>query len=174
LSKRRPPHGGDDAEPIDIGDLAQDGMIGLIDAAHRFREDRGIKFETSPSARPRAMIDAAPRRLAARRPPSARELDAAREALRREVGHEPPMPDLAARRVRREMSSQTIVRINTIESVAFATGEHLDDHRCCRAQRRTRFTRHRVRLERAIASAPPSSRCPFASARSSASITTVK
>src|SRR5258708_34029345 len=31
---------------IDIGDLVQDGMIGLIDAAHRFDEDRGIKFET--------------------------------------------------------------------------------------------------------------------------------
>ena len=31
---------------IDIGDLVQDGVIGLIDAAHRFDEDRGIKFET--------------------------------------------------------------------------------------------------------------------------------
>ena len=31
---------------IDIGDLVQDGVIGLIDAAHRFDESRGIKFET--------------------------------------------------------------------------------------------------------------------------------
>ena len=31
---------------IDLGDLVQDGMIGLIDAAHRFDETRGIKFET--------------------------------------------------------------------------------------------------------------------------------
>src|SRR6185437_4314942 len=31
---------------IDIGDLVQDGVIGLIDAAHRFDEARGIKFET--------------------------------------------------------------------------------------------------------------------------------
>ena len=29
---------------IDIGDLVQDGVIGLIDAAHRFDEARGIKF----------------------------------------------------------------------------------------------------------------------------------
>ena len=35
---------------IDLGDLVQDGMIGLIDAAHRFDEGRGIKFETSRSA----------------------------------------------------------------------------------------------------------------------------
>ena len=31
---------------IDIGDLVQDGVLGLIDAAHRFDEDRGIKIET--------------------------------------------------------------------------------------------------------------------------------
>ena len=29
---------------IDIGDLVQDGVIGLIDAAHRFDESRGVKF----------------------------------------------------------------------------------------------------------------------------------
>ena len=28
---------------IDIGDLIQDGVLGLIDAAHRFDETRGIK-----------------------------------------------------------------------------------------------------------------------------------
>src|SRR5207237_8501553 len=44
---------------IDIGDLVQDGMLGLIDAAHRFDEDRGIKFETFAERRVRgAMIDA--------------------------------------------------------------------------------------------------------------------
>src|SRR5207237_2624232 len=44
---------------IDIGDLVQDGVIGLIDAAHRFDEDRGIKFETFAERRVRgAMIDA--------------------------------------------------------------------------------------------------------------------
>ena len=44
---------------IDIGDLVQDGVIGLIDAAHRFDEARGIKFETFAERRIRgAMIDA--------------------------------------------------------------------------------------------------------------------
>ena len=44
---------------IDLGDLVQDGMIGLIDAAHRFDESRGIKFETFAERRVRgAMIDA--------------------------------------------------------------------------------------------------------------------
>ena len=58
---------------IDIGDLVQDGVIGLIDAAHRFDEARGIKFETFAERRIRgAMIDALRKRcLAARRPPPA-------------------------------------------------------------------------------------------------------
>ena len=44
---------------IDIGDLVQDGVMGLIDAAHRFDEGRGIKFETFAERRVRgAMIDA--------------------------------------------------------------------------------------------------------------------
>ena len=44
---------------IDIGDLVQDGVLGLIDADHRFDEDRGIKFETFAERRVRgAMIDA--------------------------------------------------------------------------------------------------------------------
>ena len=30
---------------IDLGDLVQDGVLGLMDAAHRFDEGRGIKFE---------------------------------------------------------------------------------------------------------------------------------
>src|SRR2546429_3899122 len=70
---------------IDIGDLVQDGVIGLIDAAHRFDEDRGIKFETFAERRVRgAMIDALrrdawPRGVRRQR----RELDAARETLRR-------------------------------------------------------------------------------------------
>jgi RNA polymerase sigma factor for flagellar operon FliA len=58
-----------------------------------------------------------------------RELDAAREALRRELGHEPSLADLAARVGSDEKRlSRTIVRINTIESTSpLATGEHLDE-----------------------------------------------
>jgi RNA polymerase sigma factor FliA len=116
---------------IDIGDLVQDGVLGLIDAAHRFDEERGIKFETFAERRVRgAMIDALrkdawPRGVRRQR----RELDAAREALRRELGHEPSMADLAARVGSDEKRlSRTIVRINTIEATSpLATGEHTDE-----------------------------------------------
>jgi RNA polymerase sigma factor for flagellar operon FliA len=116
---------------IDIGDLVQDGVLGLIDAANRFDEGRGIKFETFAERRVRgAMIDALrkdawPRGVRRQR----RELDAAREALRRELGHEPSMADLAARVGSDEKRlSRTIVRINTIEATSpLATGEHTDD-----------------------------------------------
>ena len=106
---------------IDIGDLVQDGMIGLIDAAHRFDEARGIKFETFAERRVRgAMIDALrrdawPRGIRRVR----RELEAAREALRRELGCEPSLAELAARVGSDETRlGRTIVRINTIESTS--------------------------------------------------------
>src|SRR5688500_11402782 len=116
---------------IAVNDLVQDGVLGLIDAAHRFDEDRGIKFETFAERRVRgAMIDALrrdawPRGVRRQR----RELDAAREALRRELGHEPSMADLAARVGSDEKRlSRTIVRINTIEATSpLATGEHFDE-----------------------------------------------
>jgi RNA polymerase sigma factor for flagellar operon FliA len=116
---------------IDVGDLVQDGVIGLIDAANRFDESRNIKFETFAERRVRgAMIDALrkdawPRGVRRQR----RELDAAREALRRELGHEPSMAELAARVGSDEKRlSRTIVRINTIEATSpLATGEHFDE-----------------------------------------------
>src|SRR6476646_8109202 len=116
---------------IDISDLVQDGVLGLIDAAHRFDEARGIKFETFAERRVRgAMIDALrkdawPRGVRRQR----RELDAARGALRRELGHEPSMADLAARVGSDEKRlSRTIVRINTIEATSpLNTGEHFDE-----------------------------------------------
>ena len=115
---------------IELGDLVQDGMLGLIDAARRFDEARGIKFETFAERRVRgAMIDALrrdawPRGVRRQR----RELDAAREALRRELGHEPSMADLAARMGSDEKRlSRTIVRINTIESTSpLSAGENVD------------------------------------------------
>ena len=116
---------------IDIGDLVQDGVIGLIDAAHRFDEARGIKFETFAERRIRgAMIDALrkdawPRGVRRQR----RELEAAREELRRELGHEPSLADLAAKVGSDEKHlGRTIVRINAIESTSpLANNEHLDE-----------------------------------------------
>jgi len=106
---------------IDLGDLVQDGVLGLMDAAHRFDEGRGIKFETFAERRVRgAMIDALrrdawPRGVRRVR----RELEAAREQLRRELGAEPTLADLAARvGIDTGRLERTIVRINTIESTS--------------------------------------------------------
>ena len=115
---------------IDIGDLVQDGVIGLIDAANRFDEARGIKFETFAERRIRgAMIDALrkdawPRGVRRQR----RELEAAREELRRELGHEPSLADLAAKVGSDEKRlGRTIVRINAIESTSpLANNENHD------------------------------------------------
>jgi RNA polymerase sigma factor for flagellar operon FliA len=106
---------------IDLGDLVQDGVLGLIDAANRFDEARGIKFETFAERRVRgAMIDALrrdawPRGVRRIR----RELEAAREHLRRELGAEPSLADLAGR-VGLDVAQleRTIVRIHTIESTS--------------------------------------------------------
>src|SRR5215217_7726628 len=116
---------------IDLGDLVQDGVLGLIDAANRFDEGRGIKFETFAERRVRgAMIDALrkdawPRGVRRQR----RELEAAREALRRELGCEPSLADLAARLGSDEKRlSRTIVRINAIESTSpLAKNDASDD-----------------------------------------------
>ena len=115
---------------IELGDLVQDGMIGLIDAACRFDEGRGIKFETFAERRVRgAMIDALrrdawPRGVRRQR----RELEAAREQLRRELGAEPSLADLAARMGSDETRlGRTIVRINTIESTSpLSAGDNVD------------------------------------------------
>jgi RNA polymerase sigma factor for flagellar operon FliA len=106
---------------IDLGDLVQDGVLGLIDAANRFDEARGIKFETFAERRVRgAMIDALrrdawPRGVRRVR----RELEAAREQLRRELGAEPSLADLA-QRVGSDVQrlERTILRISTIESTS--------------------------------------------------------
>src|SRR6187455_3885670 len=106
---------------IELGDLVQDGMLGLIDAACRFDEARGIKFETFAERRVRgAMIDALrrdawPRGVRRVR----RELETAREELRRELGGEPTLADLAKRVGADETRlERTILRITTIESTS--------------------------------------------------------
>ena len=115
---------------VDLCDLVQDGMIGLIDAAHRFDESRGIKFETFAERRVRgAMIDALrrdawPRGVRRVR----REIESAREKLRHELGAEPSISDLAQHLGTDEAQlGRTIVRINTIESTSpLATADAVD------------------------------------------------
>jgi RNA polymerase sigma factor for flagellar operon FliA len=116
---------------IDLSDLVQDGVIGLIDAAHRFDDSRGIKFETFAERRIRgAMIDALrkdawPRGVRRVR----RELEAAREKLRASLGHEPSLADLAqAIGSDEKRLGKTIVRINTIESTSpFSSADNVDE-----------------------------------------------
>ncbi len=116
---------------VDLSDLVQDGVIGLIDAAQRFDEGRGIKFETFAERRIRgAMIDALrkdawPRGVRRVR----RELEAAREKLRNSLGHEPSLADLAAEIGSDEKRlEKTIVRINTIESTSpLSCAENIDE-----------------------------------------------
>ena len=116
---------------IDISDLVQDGVIGLIDAANRFDDSRGIKFETFAERRIRgAMIDALrkdawPRGVRRVR----RELEAAREKLRATLGHEPSLADLAqAVGSDEKRLGKTIVRINTIESTSpFSNADTVDE-----------------------------------------------
>jgi RNA polymerase sigma factor for flagellar operon FliA len=153
---------------IDIGDLVQDGVIGLIDAARRFDEGRGIKFETFAERRIRgAMIDALrkdawPRGVRRQR----RELEAAREELRRELGCEPSLADLAAKVGSDEKRlGRTIVRINAIESTSpLANNDRLDESTLPQAlipsepeQPDTAYERAetRDRVREAIASLPP-------------------
>ena len=115
---------------IELGDLVQDGVLGLIDAAFRFDEARGIKFETFAERRVRgAMIDALrrdawPRGVRRQR----RELETAREELRRELGSEPSLAELAKRVGSDEVRlGRTIVRINTIEATSpLSAGDNLD------------------------------------------------
>jgi RNA polymerase sigma factor for flagellar operon FliA len=95
---------------IELGDLVQSGMIGLIDAAHRFAERR-VRGAIIDALR----RDAWPRGVRRMR----RQLEAAREELRRELGHEPSLSDLAGRVGSDESRlGRTIVRINTIESTS--------------------------------------------------------
>ena len=115
---------------IDLNDLVQDGMIGLIDAAHRFDESRGIKFETFAERRVRgAMIDALrrdawPRGIRRIR----REIEAARDTLRHELGCEPSISEIARHLDTDETRlARTIVRIKTIESTAtIPNGDTID------------------------------------------------
>ncbi len=106
---------------VDVGDLVQDGMIGLIDAADRFDSARGIKFETFAERRVRgAMIDALrrgawPRGIRRVR----REVNEAREKLRVSLGGEPSTTDIARHlRMDERKLTRTLRRIGVIEATS--------------------------------------------------------
>jgi RNA polymerase sigma factor for flagellar operon FliA len=84
---------------LEVDDLVQDGLVGLMAAAARFEPARGIPFEAFATSRVRgAMVDglrraAWPRQVRRMR----RELHAARTRLRQELGAEPTLEELAGR-----------------------------------------------------------------------------
>ena len=128
---------------IDLGDLVQDGVLGLIDAAHRFDEGRGIKFETFAERRVRgAMIDALrrdawPRGVRRVR----RELEAAREAAAPRAGRRADAGRPGQARRRRRSAPRAHDRAHQHDRVDLADGEPRDD--------RQRDAAGRARAERA-------------------------
>src|SRR5215831_5205712 len=129
---------------IELGDLVQDGMLAMIDALRRDAWPRGVRRQR-------------------------RELEAAREELRRELGAEPSLADLAARVGSDEARlGRTIVRINTIESTSpLSAGENVDGSTLPTALVPSEPTPHdrayeevevRDRVRAAIASLPPRER----------------
>lgn len=86
------------ASAIDIEDLAQIGMVALVEAANAF-EDRGHAFSTYATMRVRgAMIDYLRRHASICRSAMARrrELASARAALQRRLGRNPDDGEMAA------------------------------------------------------------------------------
>lgn len=88
-----PPH-------VEINDLINDGVVGLIDAIEKYDDSRGVKFETYALTRIHGAIVDALRHLdwvprAVRR--RARELELAHQRLEIELGRVPSVPEVAAR-----------------------------------------------------------------------------
>ena len=83
---------------VDREELARAGALGLVEAAHRYDESRGVPFERYAAQRIRgAMLDAvrsadwAPRSLRN----AARQLDAARQTLAAALGRQPTSDELS-------------------------------------------------------------------------------
>ncbi|MEK7203477.1 MAG: sigma-70 family RNA polymerase sigma factor [Patescibacteria group bacterium] len=108
-------------QKVEVSDLVQDGVLGLIDALSRFDKSRGIKLETFVDKRIRgAMMDglrkgAWPRLMRKRR----RELFEAEESLRTELKRVPSYAELSVRLGWNERNvRRSIWRISVIESMA--------------------------------------------------------
>ncbi|MFN2450392.1 MAG: FliA/WhiG family RNA polymerase sigma factor [Candidatus Baltobacteraceae bacterium] len=85
---------------VELNDLINDGILGLIDAIEKYDDDRGVKFETYAITRINgAILDAlrsldwVPRAVRQR----ARELERAYQELEAQFGRVPTAPELAAK-----------------------------------------------------------------------------
>ena len=111
---------------VDMNDLVGWGTMGLLDAVEKFDPGQQIKFSTYASIRIRGAIidqirslDWAPRSLRT----MAREVGAARDRLRQELGREPSTYDIAdAMGTTEEQVSDTIVQLQTAQILS------LDDY----------------------------------------------
>lgn len=111
-------------DKIDLDDLIQAGIFGLMDAIDAFDPDRGVKFETYCSPRVRGSIldelrnmDWVPRLVRAR----AHQLEAATQTLRAELGRMPTDDELAEElqldavefeRLRRDANAKGLISLN--------------------------------------------------------------
>ncbi|HSG01411.1 MAG TPA: sigma-70 family RNA polymerase sigma factor [Vicinamibacterales bacterium] len=106
---------------VELDDLKQDGVLGLMRAAQRFDRGRGVKFETFAEPRVRgAMIDGLRRNSWPRNVRSVRrKLEAARHSLRQQLNEEPTVEDLAGS-IGADTSNleQTMLRISKIELIS--------------------------------------------------------
>lgn len=111
---------------VDINDLIGWGTMGLLDAVDKFDHKQQIKFSTYASIRIRGAIidqirslDWAPRSLRT----MAREVGAARDRLRQELGREPSTYDIAMRLgTTEEQVEDTITQLQTAQVLS------LDDY----------------------------------------------
>ncbi len=85
---------------VELNDLINDGVVGLIDAIEKYDDERGVKFETYAITRIHgAIIDAlraldwVPRAVRQK----ARELERVQHELEAELGHQPSDDEVAAR-----------------------------------------------------------------------------
>jgi RNA polymerase sigma factor for flagellar operon FliA len=85
---------------VELNDLINDGVVGLIDAIEKYDDDRGVKFETYAITRIHgAIIDAlraldwVPRAIRQK----ARELERAQHDIEAETGRQPSDEEVAAR-----------------------------------------------------------------------------
>jgi len=117
---------------VDINDLINDGVFGLMDAIEKYDSSRTVKFETYAINRINgAIIDAlrsldwVPRTIRQR----ARELDRAYEALELELGRAPSRDELALRlRLSPQELDRLLERVRTRSMVPLeAAGAVLDD-----------------------------------------------
>jgi RNA polymerase sigma factor for flagellar operon FliA len=112
LAQRLPPQ-------VEVTDLISIGVLGLIDAAGRYRPSLGVPFDAFARRRVHgAMLDAlrgmdwAPRSLRKVR----RELDAALARLRHELRREPTEPEIAkALHLSEQECGRTLEQLRTLE-----------------------------------------------------------